>query len=94
MYFSDRLSKLDFLIHFKKELEFFLSLIMTSRNPQEKIAKQFLDRLVAWAKHIKVSDPLEEGCRLGSVVSEGQVIKLSVSYLLKFCCKCIPFMNL
>nr|CAB3487304.1 unnamed protein product [Digitaria exilis] len=38
----------------------------------EKIAKQFLDRLVAWTKNIKVSDPLEEGCRLGSVVSEGQ----------------------
>nr|BAD34952.1 betaine aldehyde dehydrogenase [Zoysia tenuifolia] len=42
----------------------------------EKIAKQFLDRLVAWAKHIKISDPLEEGCRLGSVVSEGQYEKI------------------
>jgi hypothetical protein len=36
----------------------------------EKIAKQFLDRLVGWAKIIKVSDPLEEGCRVDSVISE------------------------
>ncbi|PAN38563.1 hypothetical protein GQ55_7G172100 [Panicum hallii var. hallii] len=42
----------------------------------EKIAKQFLDRLVAWAKNIKISNPLEEGCRLGSVVSEGQYEKI------------------
>nr|CAD1825266.1 unnamed protein product [Ananas comosus var. bracteatus] len=42
----------------------------------EKIAKQFLERLVAWAKNIKVSDPLEEGCRLGPVVSEGQYEKI------------------
>lgn len=42
----------------------------------EKIAKKFLDRLVAWAKNIKVSDPLEEGCRLGSVISEGQYEKI------------------
>uniref|UniRef100_A0A0A9D2R3 AMADH2 n=1 Tax=Arundo donax TaxID=35708 RepID=A0A0A9D2R3_ARUDO len=42
----------------------------------EKIGKQFLDRLVAWAKNIKVSDPLVEGCRLGSVVSEGQYEKV------------------
>nr|QYK72982.1 badh1 [Oryza sativa Indica Group] len=42
----------------------------------EKIAKRFLDRLVAWAKSIKISDPLEEGCRLGSVVSEGQYQKI------------------
>ena len=40
---------------------------------QESIAKEFLERLVAWAKNIKVSDPLEEGCRLGPVVSAGQV---------------------
>lgn len=42
----------------------------------EKIAKRFLDRLVAWTKSIKISDPLEEGCRLGSVVSEGQYEKI------------------
>lgn len=40
---------------------------------QEAIAKEFLERLVTWAKNIKVSDPLEEGCRLGPVVSAGQV---------------------
>ncbi|CAN6248957.1 unnamed protein product [Urochloa humidicola] len=41
----------------------------------EKVAKQFLDRLVAWAKNIKISDPLEKGCRLGSVISEGQHLR-------------------
>lgn len=40
---------------------------------QESIATKFFDRLVEWAKNIKVSDPLEEGCRLGPIVSEGQV---------------------
>jgi betaine-aldehyde dehydrogenase len=40
---------------------------------QTKIAKEFIERMVAWTKNIKVSDPLEEGCRLGPVVSEGQV---------------------
>lgn len=34
---------------------------------------EFLEKLVSWVKNIKVSDPLEEGCRLGPVVSEGQV---------------------
>lgn len=43
---------------------------------QESIAEEFLERLVAWAKTIKVSDPLEEGCRLGPVVSEGQYEKI------------------
>nr|AAC49268.1 betaine aldehyde dehydrogenase [Sorghum bicolor] len=42
----------------------------------EKMAKKFLDRLVHGAKNIKVSDPLEEGGRLGSVVSEGQYEKI------------------
>lgn len=41
---------------------------------QESIAKEFLDKLVKWAKNIKISDPLEEGCRLGAVVSSAQVI--------------------
>ncbi|RLN03598.1 uncharacterized protein C2845_PM13G12800 [Panicum miliaceum] len=41
-----------------------------------KIAKEFKERMVAWAKNIKVSDPLEEGCRLGPVVSEGQYEKI------------------
>ncbi|URE38219.1 betaine aldehyde dehydrogenase [Musa troglodytarum] len=39
---------------------------------KESIAEEFLGKLVTWAKNIKVSDPLEEGCRLGPVVSEGQ----------------------
>jgi len=42
----------------------------------ESIAKEFLERLVAWAKNIKVSDPMEEGCRLGPVVSAGQYEKI------------------
>ncbi|KAE9467348.1 hypothetical protein C3L33_00744, partial [Rhododendron williamsianum] len=40
---------------------------------QESIATKFLDRLVKWCKNIKISDPMEEGCRLGPVVSAGQV---------------------
>ncbi|KAK7317212.1 hypothetical protein RJT34_01243 [Clitoria ternatea] len=40
----------------------------------ESIATEFLNRLVKWAKSIKISDPLEEGCRLGTTVSEGQDI--------------------
>ncbi|KAG5536803.1 hypothetical protein RHGRI_024288 [Rhododendron griersonianum] len=40
---------------------------------QESIATEFLDRLVKWCKNIKISDPMEEGCRLGPVVSAGQV---------------------
>ncbi|WVZ12869.1 hypothetical protein V8G54_017399 [Vigna mungo] len=38
----------------------------------ESIATEFLNRIVKWIKNIKISDPLEEGCRLGPVVSEGQ----------------------
>ncbi|KAG2679041.1 hypothetical protein I3843_11G031600 [Carya illinoinensis] len=42
----------------------------------ESIAAEFLDRLVKWIKNIKVSDPLEEGCRLGPVVSGSQYDKV------------------
>lgn len=42
----------------------------------ESIATEFLERLVSWSKNIKVSDPFEEGCRLGPVVSEGQYVKV------------------
>ncbi|KAF0899264.1 hypothetical protein E2562_015920 [Oryza meyeriana var. granulata] len=42
----------------------------------KNISKEFQERMVAWAKNIKVSDPLEEGCRLGPVVSEGQYEKI------------------
>lgn len=42
---------------------------------QENIAEKFLDKLVKWSKNIKISDPLEEGCRLGPVVSAGQVFE-------------------
>ncbi|OIW17713.1 hypothetical protein TanjilG_29063 [Lupinus angustifolius] len=42
----------------------------------ESIASEFLNRLVKWAKNIKISDPFEEGCRLGPVVSEGQYEKI------------------
>ncbi|KAG0482485.1 hypothetical protein HPP92_010569 [Vanilla planifolia] len=43
---------------------------------QESIAKEFIEKLVNWVKNIKVSDPLEEGCRLGPVISEGQYEKI------------------
>ncbi|CAK9330175.1 unnamed protein product [Citrullus colocynthis] len=42
----------------------------------ENIADEFLDRLVKWCQNIKISDPLEEGCRLGPVVSAGQYEKI------------------
>ncbi|CAI0398984.1 unnamed protein product [Linum tenue] len=42
----------------------------------ESIAAAFLDRLVKWVKNIKISDPMEEGCRLGPVVSGGQYEKI------------------
>ena len=51
---------------------------------QKNIAKEFQERMVAWAKNIKVSDPLEEGCRLGPVVSEGQVLYVSL-FLIQKC---------
>lgn len=51
--------------------------LLTSNSLQKNIAKEFVDRMVAWSKNIKVSDPLEEGCRLGPVVSEGQVLHVS-----------------
>ncbi|XP_011087175.1 betaine aldehyde dehydrogenase 1, chloroplastic [Sesamum indicum] len=42
----------------------------------ESIAAAFLDKLVKWCENIKISDPLEEGCRLGPVVSAGQYEKV------------------
>ncbi|KAK9669375.1 hypothetical protein RND81_13G125700 [Saponaria officinalis] len=42
----------------------------------ENIAAEFLDRLVKWVKNIKISDPFEEGCRMGPVVSKGQYEKV------------------
>lgn len=42
----------------------------------ENIAGKFLDSLVKWTQNIKISDPLEEGCRLGPVVSGGQYEKV------------------
>ncbi|GKV14231.1 hypothetical protein SLEP1_g25133 [Rubroshorea leprosula] len=42
----------------------------------ESIAAEFLDRLVKWTKNFKISDPLEEGCRLGPIVSGGQYGKV------------------
>lgn len=40
---------------------------------QESIAAEFIDKLVKWSEKIKISDPFEEGCRLGPVISKGQV---------------------
>lgn len=55
---------------------------------QESIAAELLQKLVNWCKNIKISDPLEEGCRLGPVVSKGQVERLMIE-LASFCyCFC------
>nr|ABI95806.1 betaine aldehyde dehydrogenase protein [Kalidium foliatum] len=42
----------------------------------ESIAADFLDRLLKWCKNIKVSDPFEDGCRLGPVISKAQYEKV------------------
>ncbi|XP_047310343.1 aminoaldehyde dehydrogenase 2, peroxisomal-like [Impatiens glandulifera] len=42
----------------------------------ESIATEFLDRIVKWTKNIKISDPMEEGCRLGPVVNASQYEKI------------------
>jgi hypothetical protein len=73
--------------------------LLTSKALQKNIAKEFVERMVAWSKNIKVSDPLEEGCRLGPVVSEGQVPHVALfsieerwhcffgpGFLLELCC--------
>ncbi|XP_051133050.1 aminoaldehyde dehydrogenase 2, peroxisomal-like [Andrographis paniculata] len=38
----------------------------------ESIAAAFLKKLVKWCENIKISDPFEEGCRLGPVISKEQ----------------------
>ncbi|KAL2961442.1 hypothetical protein AAZX31_17G090800 [Glycine max] len=42
----------------------------------ESIATEFLNRIVKWVKNIKIYDPLEEGCRIGPIVSEGRYEKI------------------
>uniref|UniRef100_A0A2P2KUS4 aminobutyraldehyde dehydrogenase n=1 Tax=Rhizophora mucronata TaxID=61149 RepID=A0A2P2KUS4_RHIMU len=42
----------------------------------ESIASQFVHRLVEWCKNVKISDPLEEDCKLGPVVSKAQYDKI------------------
>lgn len=56
--------------------------ICSCKSFQESIAAEFLDRLVKWCKNIKISDPFEEGCRLGPVVSKSQVCILVTSVFL------------
>ncbi|XP_031105614.1 betaine aldehyde dehydrogenase, chloroplastic-like [Ipomoea triloba] len=43
---------------------------------QESIAAEFVNKLLAWTKNIKISDPLEEGCKLGPIVSQAQYEKV------------------
>ncbi|KAM3307827.1 hypothetical protein P3S67_009571 [Capsicum chacoense] len=43
---------------------------------QESIASAFLDRLILWTKNIKISDPLEEDCKLGPIISSAQYEKV------------------
>ncbi|KAL3748916.1 hypothetical protein ACJRO7_010063 [Eucalyptus globulus] len=47
----------------------------------ESIAAQFIQKLVQWSKNIKISDPLEEGCRLGPIKS---VTYLDVEMIISF----------
>lgn len=49
---------------------------------KESIAKDFLEKIVKWAKSIKVSDPFEEGCRLGPVISQAQVLLFFIGHKL------------
>ncbi|KAH9608514.1 hypothetical protein KSS87_014336 [Heliosperma pusillum] len=42
----------------------------------ESIATEFLDTLLKWMKNIKISDPFDEGCRMGPVISKGQYEKV------------------
>lgn len=42
----------------------------------EGIADEFLRKIGTWASSIKVGDPLEDGCRLGPLVSAGQYKKV------------------
>lgn len=61
---------------------------------QASIATEFMKRLVKWVQNIKISDPLEEGCRLGPIVSAGQVenqsVTSSIGLVIKLN-KCLPF---
>ncbi|KAG1327037.1 putative Betaine aldehyde dehydrogenase 2, mitochondrial [Cocos nucifera] len=41
----------------------------------DTITKEFVEKLVIRANSIKISDPLEESCRLGPIVSENQLCK-------------------
>jgi len=43
---------------------------------QESIADKFKERMVEWIKNIKISDPLDSGCRLGPVVNDLQYAKV------------------
>lgn len=43
---------------------------------QRGIAEKFIQRMVEWSKAIKISNPLEKGCRLGPVVNENQYKKI------------------
>lgn len=42
----------------------------------ERIAPVFKSRLVEWCSSIKIGDPMEDGCRMGPLVSEGQYSKV------------------
>lgn len=50
---------------------------------QESIADGFIEKLVSWAKNIKVSEPLEEGCRLVPDASKGQVLAMNLTFFMQ-----------
>eukprot|EP00270_Netrium_digitus_P005880 TRINITY_DN1790_c0_g1_i1.p1 TRINITY_DN1790_c0_g1~~TRINITY_DN1790_c0_g1_i1.p1 ORF type:complete len:461 (+),score=142.51 TRINITY_DN1790_c0_g1_i1:204-1385(+) len=43
---------------------------------QKGIADEFKRKLAEWAASVKISDPLEKGCRLGPIINEGQYKKI------------------
>ncbi|KAK9984222.1 hypothetical protein SO802_033747 [Lithocarpus litseifolius] len=47
----------------------------------ESIAADFLEKLIDWSKNIKISDPMEEGCRLGAIVSKGQALRTRIVWV-------------
>lgn len=53
---------------------------------QDTIAKEYVQKLVIRVNLLKISDPLEEGCRLGPIVSENLISIFAVA-LRKFCKK-------
>ena len=55
----------------------------------ERIAEKFYARLKQRAESIQTGDPLEEDCRLGPVVAESQLSKITTFIKVRLGCACI-----